>query len=333
MTLVSVVLVLALAGVALVLALIVLRTWRSARDRRLRDVAERLRPAAIELVDTPDAEPPALTGTEARVFAELLAHYSRMLRGDDDERIGAYFEASGAVDQLRLRLRSRRLRRRVGAAFGLGDMASERAIPDLLLALDDPSVDVRAAATRSLGRLGATAAVEPLIGASVAQRVPRSVTGAALLEIGPAAVPHLLDLLDHPDAHFRVHAADLVGLLGSADAADVLLPRLRDASSEVRAAGAAAMGRLGASAGRDQLIDLLADRVPFVRAAAARALGQIGGRSAAAALLEVARHDEFDPAAEAGRALARIDPELVLSCAEDPDAGPHLREAADRLAL
>ena len=85
--------------------------------------------------------------------------------------------------------------------------------------------------------------------------------------------------------------------------------------------------------GRDQLIDLLADRVPFVRAAAARALGQIGGRSAAAALLEVARHDEFDPAAEAGRALARIDPELVLSCAEDPDAGPHLREAADRLAL
>ena len=120
MTLVSVVLVLALAGVALVLALIVLRTWRSARDRRLREVAERLRPAAIELVDTPDAEPPALTGTEARVFAELLAHYSRMLRGDDDERIGAYFEASGAVDQLRHRLRSRRLRRRVGAAFGAG---------------------------------------------------------------------------------------------------------------------------------------------------------------------------------------------------------------------
>ena len=48
--------------------------------------------------------------------------------------------------------------------------------------------------------------------------------------------------------------------------------------------------------------------MPFVRAAAARALGQIGGESAAAALLEVARHDEFDPAAEAGRALARIDP-------------------------
>ena len=113
MTLARGVVLLALAGVALVLALIVVRTWRTGRDRRLREVADRLRPAAIELVDTPDAEPPSLTGVEARVFAELLAHYSRILRGDDDERIGAYFEASGAVDQSRHRLRSRRLRRRV----------------------------------------------------------------------------------------------------------------------------------------------------------------------------------------------------------------------------
>ena len=73
--------------------------------------------------------------------------------------------------------------------------------------------------------------------------------------------------------------------------------------------------------------------MPFVRAAAARALGQIGAGRRRAALLEVARHDEFDPAAEAGRALARIDPGLVLSAAQEPDAGPHLREAADRLAL
>ena len=208
-----------------------------------------------------------------------------------------------------------------------------RAIPDLLTALDDRSADVRAAATRSLGRLSATAAVEPLIGAAVEGRVPRSVTGAALLEIGPAAVPDLLVLLTHPDPHFRVHAADLVGLLGSADAADALLPRLRDASAEVRAAGATALGRLGAGTGHDELIVLLDDRVPFVRAAAARALGQIGGESAATALLEIARHDEFDPAAEAGRALARIDPELVLTSSKEPDAGPHLREAADRLAL
>ena len=61
------------------------------------------------------------------------------------------------------------------------------------------------------------------------------------------------------------------------------------------------------------------------------------GRSVAgrprSALLEVARHDDFDPAAAAARALARIDPGLVLSAAQEPDAGPHLCEAADRLML
>jgi hypothetical protein len=333
-TLAAGVLVLALAGVLLVLILIADRGRQRAREQRLHEIADRLRPAAIDLVDDPDAaEAPTLTGTEARVFAELLAHYSRLLRGEAEDRIGTYFEASGAVQSLRRRLRSRRVRPRVQAAFELGDMASDQAIPDLLHALDDPSVDVRAAAARSLGRLGATAAVEPLVDASVVQRIPRSVTGAALLEIGAPAVPYLLKLLDHPDPRFRGYAIDLVGLLGSAADADALPIRLRDPSSDVRATAAAALGRLGAGSGRDALIVLLEDRVPFVRAAAASALGQIGGRSATAALLEVARHDEFDPASEAARALARIDPELVFTVAEEPDAGPHLREAADRLDL
>ncbi|WP_028047569.1 HEAT repeat domain-containing protein [Cellulomonas sp. URHE0023] len=334
MTLAAGVLVLALAGVVLVLVLIVDRGRARARVDRLREVADRLRPAAIDLVDDPEvAEAPVLTGTEARVFAELLAHYSRLLRGEAEDRIGAYFEASGAVDHMRRQLRSRRVRRRVQAAFELGDMASQRSVPDLLHAMADRSLDVRAAAARSLGRLGATAAVEPLIDAAIGQRVPRSVAGAALLEIGAPAVPDLLKLLDHPDPRFRSYALDLVGLVGSATDADALPARLRDPSSEVRATAAAAIGRLGAATGRDALIVLLEDRVPFVRAAAATALGQIGGRSATTALLEVARHDVFDPASEAARALARIDPELVFTVAEEPDAGPHLREAADRLDL
>lgn len=333
MTLGAVILLLAVVGVALVLGLILDRTRWRARDRRRRAMADELRPLAIELVDTPDVEPPSLAGAEARVFAELLVRYSRTLRGDDDARIGAYFEASGAVDEACHRLRSRRVRRRVRSAFDLGDMASARAVPDLLRALEDRSADVRAAAARGLGRLGATAAVAPLVDASLAKRVPRTVTGAALLEIGAPAVPDLLTLLDHPDPHFRAHVTDLVGLLGSATAADALLAGLRDTSAEVRRASASALGRLGGAAGRDELIDVLRDRVPFVRAAAAHALGQIGGESAATALLEVARHDEFDAASEASRALSRIDPGLVRSSAADPAAGPHLREAADRLAL
>jgi HEAT repeat protein len=101
----------------------------------------------------------------------------------------------------------------------------------------------------------------------------------------------------------------------------------------VRAATATALGRLGASEARDALVSALDDRVPEVRTAAARALGQVGGRTARQALIPVARTDFFEPARAAAEALGQIDPALVMRLAAEPDAGPHLCEAADRVAL
>ena len=119
------------------------------------------------------------------------------------ERIAAYFERTGAVDeQLRL-LRSRRGWKRATAAFALGDMGSPRAVPALLEALDDPSGDVRAAASRSLGRIGPVEAIEPLVTAGVERRVPRDVAMLALLDVGPSAVPRLLELTQHPEPRVR----------------------------------------------------------------------------------------------------------------------------------
>lgn len=333
MTLFAVFSALAVVGALTVLAAVARRSALATRDARRREVAARLRPAALDVVDADASEVPELTRREVPVFAELLVRYSRGVRGDADGRIAAYFEASGAVDRAIRSLRSRRERHRVRAAFELGDLGSPRAVPALLDALEDRSPDVRGAAARSLGRLHAVEAVDPLIVATVARSLPRAVAGVALLEIGPAAVPRLLGIAGQQDPAIRAAAVELVGLLGGATDAEPLRPRLRDASPDVRAAAAAALGRLGAGIARDELIEALGDRVPFVRAAAARALGVIGGRSAASALLEVAKHDQFDPASEAARALARIDPLLVLASAEAPDAGPHLCEAADRLAL
>ncbi|GEL98333.1 HEAT repeat domain-containing protein [Cellulomonas terrae] len=333
MTLFVVIAVLAVLGAVAVLAALEHRTWLTRREARRRETANRLRPSALALIDGEDPQVPTLSGPDTLVFADLLVHYSRGLRGEADDRISGYFESTGAVDRELRHLHGVRERSRVEAAFGLGDLGSSRAVPELVRALDDRSADVRAAATRSLGRLGATTAVQQVIAASVALRVPRAVAGAALLEIGPQAVPSLLELLGHEDPHFRADAAELIGLLGAANDADALPSRLRDGSPEVRAATAAALGRLGSGTARDELVATLQDRVPYVRASAARALGQIGGRTATAALLEVARHDEFDPASEAARALARIDPALVLRAAEEPDSGPHLLEAADRLRL
>src|SRR5262249_34444462 len=150
-----------------------------------------------------DEQPPELRGAEAEVFAELLSGYSRLLRGESRERIAAYFEASGAVsEEIRL-LRSRCAWRRAAAAFAPGDMCSPRAAPDLVRMLDDRVREVRMAAARSLGRLGSVEAIERLVAAGVSGEVPRDVASLALLDIGPAAVPSLLELTAHDDPQIR----------------------------------------------------------------------------------------------------------------------------------
>src|SRR5262249_36260574 len=152
-------------------------------------------------------------------------------------------------------------------------------------ALGDRARDVRMAAARSLGRLGDVEAIEPLIAATVARRIPRDVAALALLDIGSTGVPPLLELTAHDDPRVRSTAVDLVALLGDAGDAKPVLDHLRDPAAAVRAVSADALGRLGAGEARDALVRALDDRVPVVRAAAAQALGKTGGRRAGEALV------------------------------------------------
>jgi HEAT repeat protein len=324
-----------LVGSLVTVGLLVLR--RSLLNRamhRRSELTARLRPPAIAFVSSAaDTDTPVYRGREAAVFAELLAVYARALRGRARERIAVYFEASGGVDHELAALASRRAWRRAAAAFTLGDMCSQRAVPALLEALDDRARDVRMAAARSLGRLGAVDAAEPLIASTLDGRLPRDVAGLTLFDLGPTAVPRLLELSSDVEPAMRAGAIELIGLLGGAGDAPPLIERLRDPSAAVRAAGADALGGLGAGEARDALVRALDDRSPPVRAAAARALGRTGGRQAVEALIRIARSDRFEPAQAAAEALARIDPRRLLEAAAEPDAGPHLHEAADMVAL
>jgi HEAT repeat protein len=327
-------LVLFASGVVFVLVLTVRRSYVGYEGRRRSRLVGELRPVAVAFVEADGEEAlPEYRGLEAEVFAELLGGYARLLHGEAHERIAAYFEATGDVDEQLRRLHSRRTWKRATAAFMLGDMSSGRAVPQLLEALDDRARPVRMAAARSLGRLEAVEAIEPLIAAGVAGRLPQDVTGLALFDLGPAAVPRLVELSESDEPAIRASALELMGLVGEAGDAAPVLRRLSDPSAAVRAASADALGRLGAGEARDALIRALEDRIPGVRAAAARALGQTGSRRAVDVLLPIARSDAFEPAQAAAEALALIDPARVVSAAADPDAGPHLREAADLVRL
>jgi HEAT repeat protein len=326
-------LALAAATVVAVVALISRRLWLERRERRWRAATEKARPAVLALIDGDATAGEGLRGTSPRAFAALLGRYAVSVRGEARERITRWFEDHGAVDRELEHLRSRRGWHRAQAAFTLGDMGSARAVPALVAALEDRDRDVRAAATRSLGHLQASEAIEPAVHAAVERRVPRSVVGAAALELGPAVLAELTPLLEHERPQVRATAAELVGLLDVSGNAGPLVARLRDPAPAVRAAAAVALVRVADESATQALLAALGDEDPTVRAAAATALGAIGGEETLDALLRVARDDDFEPARAAAHAAARIDPGRVAAAADAADGSRFLAEAADLAAL
>jgi HEAT repeat protein len=326
-------LVLAALSVLFVALLVGRRVSLARAERRREADVARLLPLALELVEGEQARPPKLSRRDQITLAWVLGSYSRVLRGDARENIGAYFRGSRALRYELSALDSRRPWKRATAAYLLGDMASLSAVPALLAALGDSSREVRTAAARSLGRLGAVEAVEPIVHALASRSVPRSVAGQALLELGEPALPGLRRLLDDGDAPTRAIAAELLGLIGGAGGAAPLLAALADASAEVRAKAARALGRVGAAAAAEGLREALDDRVAFVRVAAARALGELGDREAVPRLLELAGEERFEVAQAAAQGVLAIDPGALARAAADPGASPHLHEAADLAAI
>jgi HEAT repeat protein len=327
------VMVLAALSVAFLVVLAVERTRLGWSERRRAQLEARLRPLALALIDE-GRMPRALPSPAAAELAVILGRYGGRVRGDARERIAAFFEGSGTVDEQLKLLGQRRDWVRADAASALGDMGSARAVAPLLEALADPSRDVRSAAAYSLGRLRALDAVEPLLAAVQERRIPRAVVCSALLEIGAEAVPRLLGVVADPEPVERATAVELVGLLGDAADGRRLVESLIDTSAEVRANAARALGRLGAEEAAAAVRQLLADRIPFVRVAAAEALGLLRDDEAVEGLLAQARRDSFDPARAAAEALGRIAPARVAAEARHPEqAGPHVLETADLLAL
>jgi HEAT repeat protein len=301
------------------------------RDRWAAEAEKRVRPLAILLIE--DEPLPPVTPEDQRVLATVVGRYSRKVSGETTERIAAYFRDGGGLAAELAGMQSRRAWRRAAAAYALGDMACPEAVPVLTDALADRNEEVRAAAMRSLGRLGDPTVAQTLAESLVAQRVPRGIAGSALLQMGRDAVPELRRIAGHEDPGVRAVAVTVLGLVGDSGDEDVAVKAIGDPSPEVRAAAAKALGRIGAMEADAALESALDDPEHFVRAKAAEALGAIDAIDALPRLLEIARTDRFKPARAAARAIAAIDPETLHAEAEKPEAGAHLHEAADLGAL
>lgn len=328
-------LAIAVANVLFVVVLVVRRIRAARAERQAAERERRVTPLAHRLLDTGTIEED-LSPADQVAVAAVLARLSRLVKGDARANIGRYFALSRAFENELAALGSRRAWRRATAAFALGDMATEKAVPELLTALGDADRDVRAAAARSLGRLAAPQATDAIVRHLAEGTLPRLVASSVLLSLGETALPRLRELAAHPRADVRATAVELVGLVGTAREWDVLEPALADPEQSVRAHAAAAVGRVGARAAAAAVAARLRDPDAEVRAAAARALGAIRDRSALDRLLDVARNDGFEPAHAAAHAAGALDPDAVLAEAEVEAGGEerrHLREVADLVAL
>lgn len=167
------------------------------------------------------------------------------------------------------------------AIFGPPDPAKLEASGDvagLIKALGyEKDAGVRAAAARSLGRIGDSRAVEPLIAVlGDARRDVRQAAVEALSLIGnPRAIEPIIGLLKDSDPIVRQTAAGALGRVG-APAVEPLCGALTDSTAGVRRAAARALGTIGDPRAIEPLSGALTDSTAGVRQAAAKALARLG---------------------------------------------------------
>ena len=223
---------------------------------------------------------------------------AQRLRGDPRERIAATSrqrrrQARARCAELAPELAPRRGR------VPLGDMG-RRALTALIDALADRVRDVRSAAARSLGRLGAAARRRGSSASPPAR--PARVAAHALLAIGPEALPALRELRTRT-RRARRRRSSWSGSSATRPTRGAAEPPRRPRRRGPRRGGRA-LGRLGRRR-RPPPARRARRPAPFVRAAAAtRSAGS--ATEAVPRALELARRD-FEPARAAANALAQID--------------------------
>lgn len=231
---------------------------------------------------------------------------------------------------------------RARAAEQLGLIATPEAERRLAgLVCGERSLEVRIVATRSLGKTNcAPAAAALLRSLSRPDPVPQGVVAAALLELGPEAVPALREALGGAGGgrRQRAMAADVLGLLDDMPSWQQLVENVGAGNLEVRISAVRALGRLGVPQATGPMIACLSPaEETSLRAVAARALGVLGDPQAAPALGVCLSDPEYWVAHNSADALTALGVAGLAELERAADAGGsgagHAREALARHAL
>jgi len=187
----------------------------------------------------------------------------------------------------------------------------EPAVKPLINALKNGDKPVREGAALTLGEIGDSRAVEPLV-AALYDRPTSSNATRALVKLGEVAVAPLVACLQHDNKFVREDAAFALGEIGDTRALDPLIDALKDEDTFEQDVIVVALGKLGEPWALEPLIALLKSVHVEQRRQAAIALGKLGDPAAIEPLTALLQDKDMHVRREALEALETLgwkDPE------------------------
>jgi HEAT repeat protein len=218
-------------------------------------------------------------------------------------------EVHQAFESLIDALKSKRKQKRLSATRALGQLKDTRAVDPLIGMLEDKDTQVRTVAARALGTIGDPRAVAPLVqtlrGPTDAESAPAVSAAYALGDIGDEqAVDPLIETLQDKESHWSVRraAAWVLGRIGGARALEPLIAALENG---VRDAAAQALGQIGDPRAVEPLIAALRDG-KYMSTTVIWALGDLEDERAVEPLVELLKDESETIVWAAMRSLAKI---------------------------
>ena len=204
------------------------------------------------------------------------------------------------------------VRRRAVAALGeLGKGGQEPAILAALTGRLQDQPEVKAAAAKSLGLIAAPSTVPALVQTLISNREGAGQElVAALVAMGPAALPGMGAALNAADPEARALATEAAAGMNVPEAAPLLAARLSDAAVEVRRVAATALEMQATPALIDSLSRALGDADPAVYTAVERAFVRLGAPAVAPLIARLGAGDAR-VALVSSQALTAIGPAAV----------------------
>jgi HEAT repeat protein len=320
--------VLAMAGLA------VFRAHRN-RSHSLRTARrEELKQLAWRWMEAPDQALHGLDSFRAQdrqLLLQLFGELLQKVKGQYADRFVRVMRIMGIVEECLRSLQHRRWSIRAEACTVLGVFPDPAARMALYRMLDDPVMEVRVEAARSLVRGGTVRSVTEIVHYLVtADAMPSLAVVDLFRNLGPASVPELMELLQgDPDPSVAVLVIDALGHSRDLRAVPLLLNFYAHPVSAVRLASVQALGMLQDPRASLAVQLAMLDGDWEVRAGAALAAGQIGLGEAVPVLEHLLEDREWWVRYQAAEAMHRTGERGVEALQKvSTRAHPHAAEVA-----